>query len=344
MDMSAAIAHGDGKLTVERLPIPAPGPYQVLCRARYGATCAGTDSHIVLGNSPMSIPYPTILGHESVGEIVEVGPRVRNFRVGDRVTRIGAPALPDHGIHSTWGGFAQYGLATDQWARVYDGEAPYEAARNSVQQLLPHGIDMRDAALVINFRETLSYFTRMAPNASGKRVLIIGSGANGLCYANHAANAGAARVTLVGQSARAANGKAVGAGDYLDYKQDGIDERLRELEPRGYDILIDAVGHAGELDRYLPALAPGAHVGIYGIEGANAMRMNPLRARHSFTVYHGGYSENETHHEVTERMLCGHLRASDYCDTRHPTPLADIAGAYARLMRREAVKVLIDLE
>ena len=44
------------------------------------------------GGHPRPIQYPTILGHESVGRVIEVGKKVKNFHCGDLVTRVGAPS------------------------------------------------------------------------------------------------------------------------------------------------------------------------------------------------------------------------------------------------------------
>ena len=47
--------------------MPEVGEYDALCDLLYGATCTGTDQHLIAGRFPWPVQYPTILGLESVG-------------------------------------------------------------------------------------------------------------------------------------------------------------------------------------------------------------------------------------------------------------------------------------
>src|SRR3989442_14001769 len=67
---------------IEDVPTSDPGPNQVLIAIHASGLCF-TDVHQTNGDLPG--PFPRILGHEPVGEIVAVGPGVRTRRVGDRV-------------------------------------------------------------------------------------------------------------------------------------------------------------------------------------------------------------------------------------------------------------------
>jgi len=107
--MRAAIVETPGRLEIREVPLPQPGDYQALVRMEACSICNATDHKIVEGQLPFISrdQYPGILGHESVGTVVEVGPRVRHFREGDRVLRVWA-VVP--GLNSFWGGFAEFGL------------------------------------------------------------------------------------------------------------------------------------------------------------------------------------------------------------------------------------------
>ena len=70
-------------LRVMELPPLLPGPGEVLVQVNYCGICH-TDLHIVEGELPL-VRLPLIPGHQVVGQVVELGPRTEQFRVGDRV-------------------------------------------------------------------------------------------------------------------------------------------------------------------------------------------------------------------------------------------------------------------
>src|SRR5947207_8844594 len=74
-------------LTLTRVKKPEVGHNDVMIRIRKTAIC-GTDLHIWNWDdwAQKTIPVPMHVGHEYVGEIVEIGQEVRGFRVGDRVS------------------------------------------------------------------------------------------------------------------------------------------------------------------------------------------------------------------------------------------------------------------
>ncbi|MCU0520678.1 MAG: zinc-binding dehydrogenase [Anaerolineae bacterium] len=340
--MQAAVILRPGDLVVMDIPEPQVGDYDVLCELLYGATCTGTDQHLVAGRFPWPVSYPTVLGHESVGRVVAIGPKVRHFRAGDLVTRVGCPPSPDGSLAVNWGGFAELGIARDHWAMRADGLPAAAWRPHRINQIIPPEIDPRAATMIITWRETLSYVTRMGI-ASGATVLIIGSGGNGLAFAAHAAHAGAAQIVMLGSPRRQAAALAAGVTCYLGYAADDVATRLRDLSPDGFDFIIDAVGQAGSADRALPHLRPRGILGIYGIDDLAACRIAPHRARSSFTYYAGGYDEEETHQQVIDRMRDGRLDAWIWLDAEHTYPLDHILGAFDAVHSRRCIKALVQL-
>ena len=340
--MQAAVILKPGDLVVMDTPEPQVGDYDALCELLFGATCTGTDQHLIAGRFPWPVSYPTVLGHESVGRVVEVGPKVRHIHVGDLVSRVGCPPPPDGSLAVNWGGFAELGIAKDHWAMRGDGLPAATWRPHRINQIIPPEIDPRAATMIITWRETLSYLTRMGV-ASGATVLIIGSGGNGLAFAAHADHAGAAQVVMLGSTRRQAAALAVGVTDYVDYAADDVALRLRDVCPVGFDFVIDAVGQAESADRVLPHLRPRGMLGIYGIDDLAACRIAPHRARSSFTFYAGGYDEEETHQQVIDRMRDGRLDAWIWLDADHIYPLDQIHSAFDVVRRRHCVKALVQL-
>lgn len=343
--MKAAVVTKSGRLTVWEVPEPAPGPYDVLCRMLWGATCAGTDIHLMDGLHPHPVSFPTILGHESVGRVVAVGSRVRNFREGDLVTRVGAPKnlLPDLGAN--WGGFAEYGIARDHRQMRADGleKALWDPYR--VNQTVDPDIDPRTAPMIITWRETLSYANRVGIGP-GKTVLLIGSGANALSFAAHGCNLDA-RVIVIGSKKREALFRSFPIAEYLDYKGEGLMDWTRQALSRcgreEADILLDAVGGSDTANALLPLLKREGVFCNYGWNGRRSYGLNPFLAGGSFRVYGDGYDEEESNRQVQSLILQGKLTPEAWYNPGLPVPLSSISRAYDSLRRHEAVKYLIDL-
>ncbi|HHE70938.1 MAG TPA: L-threonine 3-dehydrogenase, partial [Chloroflexi bacterium] len=80
--MRALVIGSPGVAEVAEVPMPSPGPGEVLIRVAACGIC-GTDVHIFRGEYMGE--YPLVPGHEFSGEVVAVGEGVSRFRVGDRV-------------------------------------------------------------------------------------------------------------------------------------------------------------------------------------------------------------------------------------------------------------------
>ena len=340
--MKAAVVREPGKLVVEEIAEPIVGPYDALCRQLYGATCVGTDLHIINNKFPWPIQYPTLLGHESVGRVERVGPKVRHLRVGDIVARVCNLSPEGNGLSSNWGGFAEYGIARDHRAMKADGIPPEHWNAYRVNEVVPSDIRPADATMMITWRETLSFTRRMGFGPS-KSMLIVGSGGNGLAFAAHARNLGASAVAVIGSADRRDVGLAVGATHYLAYRGNDVAAELKRDFPLGFDFIIDAIGRKSSLDDALPFASPEAVVAHYGLDDFGSWSLNPSRARGTFTYYNGGYDEAETHDAVLAFMREGKLAAKHWLNTQSPYSLANITAAYAAVESRKELKALVKL-
>ncbi len=338
--MKAAIIEKPGVLTVHDIPMPEMGDYDALCEILYGATCTGTDLHLIHGRFLSPLNYPTVLGHESIGRVIEVGPKVRNFKVGDIITRVGTPPVGEYDVN--WGGFAEYGIARDHWVAREDGlpRQEWDVARRN--QLVPPDIGPAGATMIITWRETLSYLLRMG-FCAGRSLLVIGSGGVGLAFVAHAAALNASRVGTIGNAKREEVARAAGATDYFDYKAEDLEAAASKACPDGYDFIIDAVGKGGLLDAALPFVKDGGTVGIYGIDDYGACTINPSRARGSFTYSQRHYDEEEAHQQVIALIQQGKLEAGLFLDLDNPFPLERINDAFEAVAQRKVVKALVEL-
>ncbi|MFD0853142.1 alcohol dehydrogenase catalytic domain-containing protein, partial [Actinomadura adrarensis] len=107
--MKAVVWRGVGDIALENVPEPRiEDGADAIVRITASAIC-GTDLHFVRGTMPGMRPG-TILGHEAVGIIEELGPQVRNFNVGDRVV-IPSTIGCGHCVYCRAGYFAQCDVA-----------------------------------------------------------------------------------------------------------------------------------------------------------------------------------------------------------------------------------------
>ncbi|PZN93310.1 MAG: hypothetical protein DCF31_13025 [Alphaproteobacteria bacterium] len=340
--MRAAIVEAPGVLAIRTLSDPVPGPYEALTRQLFGGICAATDRHLVEGALPIpGISYPLILGHEAIGEVIAVGAKVRNMKPGDLVTRSGAPATD--GCAAYWGGFAELGLASDFAAMRDDGLPEADWSPHLINRVLPPGTDAAAATMMITWRETLSYITRLGPVA-GKRLLILGSGGNGFSFLVLALALGAEAVAMVGNPGWAAHAGDAGAAGFADYRDPAAVAGLGTIAgSAGFDMLVDAVGHSGGIEAVLPMLAPGAAIGLYGIE-ALGERMAALKtiAAQGFDVHGpGDYAEGEAHDQAAAMMASGALDARLWFDPAAPYPLDSIGDAIAAVAGRRSLKAVV---
>lgn len=83
--MRAAVVHEFGQpLAIDRLPVPTPGPGQVLIKMEASGVCH-TDLHAADGDWPVKPTPPFVPGHEGVGKVVELGEGVTRLAIGERV-------------------------------------------------------------------------------------------------------------------------------------------------------------------------------------------------------------------------------------------------------------------
>src|SRR5438105_13595382 len=81
---AAVVPQLGAPLEIQEMPVPDPGPGQVLVRIEACGLCH-TDIHAARGDWPVKPTAPFIPGHEGVGVVERLGDAVSELRVGDRV-------------------------------------------------------------------------------------------------------------------------------------------------------------------------------------------------------------------------------------------------------------------
>lgn len=262
--MRALAAVEKGKLVEVRAKKPTYGDYEMLVMNQGCVYCNTTDKMIVddLFDTP---DYPVLLGHENFGIVQEVGKKVKNFKVGDRVI-CANPILKgyDGEFYSSWGGFSEYGIAGDLDAYLEDhGELDDEhkyLAKCVEQCVIPKEFSYKKAGLVYPMSECSSAIMQ-AGDLTDKTVVVIGTGIVGYTFTYCAKKLGAKEVICMGRrEERLVLARELGA----DKTFISVDEACKYL-PNGADVVFECSGNYKVFANGLPYLKEGGVLACYAV-------------------------------------------------------------------------------
>lgn len=175
--MRAAVVPAiDAKWEMRDVSKPKVGPNQVLIKIHASGICY-TDVHQTHGHLPG--PFPRTLGHEPVGEIVEIGEGVTSRMVGDRV---GVPWIQATCGRCEWCLRGKIMFCEKQISTGVDlsgGHAEYMLAYADATMLLPDNVDYVDVAPIFCAGYTVWSGLRFAQPAPYERVAVLGIGGLG---------------------------------------------------------------------------------------------------------------------------------------------------------------------
>ena len=264
--MKAAIITGINQISVETVPDPTCGENEVVVQVAASGIC-GTDLHILEGEFAPTLPI--IPGHEFSGTIVEVGSKVSDYKVGQKVA-------VDPSLHC---GYCFYckrarGNLCENWGgigiSIPGGAAEFSAVPAKNLYLLPDEIDVRNASLI----EPLSCAVRgydVLPRMPGSHYLIYGSGTMGLMMMELARRNGAASVSMVD-----INEKRLETARTLGITKLATSADEFESE-RGWDVVIDCTGNEKAIQDAIPRTLPGGTFLQFGVANTHAkVEINPF--------------------------------------------------------------------
>jgi threonine dehydrogenase-like Zn-dependent dehydrogenase len=258
-----------GRNTVEVQEVPDPrilNARDAVVRITSTSIC-GSDLHLYDGYIP-TMKKGDIIGHEFMGEVVEVGPEVSKLRVGDRVVvpfpiACGHCGACEHGLYSVCeNSNPNAGLAEKMWGHSTAGIFGYshltggyaggqaEYARVPYADVGPFKVedDLTDEQVLFlsDIFPTAYMGAEFCDISGGEVIAVFGAGPVGQLAVASALLLGAERVIAIdqyGYRLDMARNKA-GATDVIDFSQDAdIVEQLKELTGgRGPDAVIDCVG------------------------------------------------------------------------------------------------------
>lgn len=343
--MLAAVAEKPGVLAVREVPLPVIDETECLVEILACAICNSTDRKLLDGHFRYKGPeaYPGILGHESVGRVIECGSRVESFHVGDLVLRPSAsyPNIPEGPSFSRptsmYGGLAQFGKVKDP---LHGG--------SSMQQVVPPEINPLDATVLITLKETLSWLQRW-PVQPRQSVVVLGSGPVGLSFAFFAKLLGCGPVLVLGRRAEALQrALAFGVDGIINTSSDDPAQVVREhTNGKGADRVIEAVGDEGMLQLGLSLLNAQGRLGVYGIASTREAGDMERRAvdiglaRNEWALEFLNPQEWAPHEQLLWLVNQGIVRPKDWYS--HVVSLEQTQQGFDLLESKEAFKVVVKM-
>ncbi len=272
MKMKGYAMLGIGKTGWIEKEVPICGPLDAIVKPIAVSPCT-SDIHTVWEGA-IGERTDMILGHEAVGEIVEVGSLVKDLKVGDRVI---VPAItPDWGSLEAQGGYAMHSggmLSGWKFSNFKDGVfAEYfhvnEADANLAR--LPSSLDPAAAVMLSDMVPTGLHGAELADVQYGDSVCVIGIGPVGLMSVAGAALRGAGRLFAVGSRPNCIEvAKAYGATDIINYRYgDIVTQIMDKTGGKGVDKVIVAGGDNDTFIQAIDMLKPGGRIGNVNYLGA----------------------------------------------------------------------------
>jgi Threonine dehydrogenase and related Zn-dependent dehydrogenases len=328
--MDSVVIKKPREIFVMENEIPEPGPGEVLIQVMASGIC-GTDLHIYRGEYLGD--YPVIPGHEFSGIVTAAGSRVTRFKVGDRVA-VEPNIACDNCVHClnnrqnfclNWqaigvtlpGGMEQYVTAPEK-AVFSIGNLPYEqAAFMEPLSCVVHGVERARIDL-------------------GDKVAILGAGPIGDLILQMARLQGAAQITVLENNpGRAELARQLGADQVVD--------RMEDLQPDTYDVVIDATGMISVMNRAIDFARHGGTVLLFGVPpSGKKMEFEAFKIFRKGLTLLSSYTSVRNSFQAVNLLQTGQVRVEALIS--HRLPLKELARALEMIESHDpAVKKVIML-
>ncbi len=345
--MKALVYRGPRDIALESLPDPEiEDDRDAIIKVDKCSIC-GSDLHIYHGET-FSEDTGYCVGHEAVGEVVEVGRGVRQLKVGDKVMISAAvgcgqcrSCLAGNVVNCETNSGRCYGLSAA--LQGCQAEAVRVPAADFNAMRIPEGLTADQALMLTDAMATAWFGVRNADIKRGATVAVVGLGPIGLMAAEGALAAGAARVfgiDLVEE--RRAMGRVIGLETPAPAE---AREYIRE-ETHGKmcDSVIEAVGHSATIRAALGLAGRRGTVSVIGVNQDRSMDFPMAKAfAMGLTFRIGTCSVPQEWPELVPLIQSGRLKPERYIS--HTLPLSDGAHAYDVFDKRTegAMKMVFDL-
>lgn len=224
---------------------PVAGPLDAILRPLVIAPCT-SDVHSLHGGSGPKTNR--IMGHEAVGEVMEIGSEVKHIKVGDVVAvPAGTPDWLAPGVQQGCTGHDHGMMKSFKFLSQKDGvmaEFFHVNHADANLALIPEGVKPEAALMTVDMMSTGFYGAELAQIGYGDTVVVLGIGPVGLMAIAGAQLRGAGRIIAVGTRPNCIKiAKEYGATDIVSYKDGDLVEQILQLTGGGADAVIIAGGN-----------------------------------------------------------------------------------------------------
>ena len=327
--MKALICHKNGSIELIEKEMPKlQNDRDAIVKVTLSSICT-SDLHIMRGAVPRAVPE-TVLGHEFVGEIVEVGSAVKNLRKGDRVaanceTFCGECFFCRHGfINNCEKGGWELGCRIDgcqaEFVRV-----PFA---DTGLTKIPENVSYESALFVGDILSSGYFGAEMCEVKKGDTIAVIGAGPVGLCAMMCAKYLGAGKIIAIDiDNSRLEIAKNQKLVDFVFNPLDcDIENEVKNLtENRGADGVIECAGSKDTFEMSWKIARPNAIVGVVAMYEENQILPLPKMYGKNLTFKTGGV--DAIHCAKLLDLISKGLISTDFLIT-HKVSLENIKSGY----------------
>lgn len=333
------VASGPGNMELRELPDPRPGPQEVVIQVSATGIC-GSDLHIQ--DDEYKVVPPVVIGHETAGTVVAIGPGVTGIALGDRVTS--KTTITTCGVCELCLAGRTNLCPQRRWlgGHVNGGFANF--VRVPVQNVLhlPENVSLDAAALTEPLACCVHGVLELANPTPGTTTVVSGPGPIGLLCAQVARSAGA-EVIVLGTSndtRRFDLARSVGLTRLINVQQEDAVEAVMALtEGRGPDLIVECAGAAASIDQCLRLARRGGtivQVGLYGKPvpvPLDTLVLKEIQLR-------GSFSSTPTSWVTSLELMASSKVQTEPLVTRK-RPLNEWADAFQMARHKEEGKILL---
>ncbi|WP_369308866.1 zinc-dependent dehydrogenase [Providencia rettgeri] len=343
--MKAAVLYAPNELKVTEIKYPQVGKGDVVIKVKAAAIC-GTDGRIISGKKTKGVRYPSVIGHEFSGEVVEIGEEVTGLNIGDAIAI--DPVIPCRSCVYCRIGKENICLNRQAIGYEFDGafaeyvRIPEVALSSGNVFKIPKGMSYEAAALA----EPLACCINGQKNVGielGDTVVVIGAGPIGLMHVLLARLSGATNI-IVSELSEQRQQAALncGATHVVNSQKDNLLDVVKNVtEGVGADVVIVAIGIPELVDPAFKLARKGGRVNLFaGFSKDDMAQIDVNIIHYNELIITGASALSRNGYQQALTLISSGLIDIEKLIT-HRFSLDEINEAMVTAQKGDAIKIII---